>query len=187
MSRVRRRRVAGLLAAVLIALAAPCMAQGVPEPASYRMDAYREAVPATLSGARVVSTAEAEAMWRDGAAFVDVLPAPPRPENLPEGTIWRTPGHPTIPGATWLPNTGFGALPSEMSEYFRAGLAETRDAMPGRPLVLFCKRNCWMSWNAAKRAIADGETDVVWFPDGADGWLEAGLPVEDAMPRPGFR
>ena len=47
---------------------------------------YRTPTPATLRGARVVTTDEAEAIWKNGnAVFVDVLPRPPRPPNLPAG------------------------------------------------------------------------------------------------------
>ena len=45
------------------------------EPESYRTENYRAPTPATLRGARVVSTTEAQAIWREGsAAFIDVLP-----------------------------------------------------------------------------------------------------------------
>jgi hypothetical protein len=45
------------------------------EPESYRTENYREPTPATLRGARVVSTVEAQAVWKGGsAAFIDVLP-----------------------------------------------------------------------------------------------------------------
>jgi len=40
-----------------------------------------------------------------------------------------------------------------------------------------------MSWNAAKRAIALGYT-VAWYPDGTDGWQDAGLPLSVAVPVP---
>jgi rhodanese-related sulfurtransferase len=42
-----------------------------------------------------------------------------------------------------------------------------------------------MSWNAAKRALAYGYRNVAWFPDGSDGWQEAGLPLAEAQPAPG--
>ncbi len=42
-----------------------------------------------------------------------------------------------------------------------------------------------MSWNAAKRALALGYRNVAWFPDGSDGWQDAGLPLADAQPAPG--
>jgi PQQ-dependent catabolism-associated CXXCW motif protein len=51
-------------------------------------------------------------------------------------------------------------------------------------VVIYCLANCWMSWNAAKRASALGYSNVVWFPEGTDGWLAAGLPLQDAEPEP---
>src|SRR5258708_7708028 len=49
-----------------------------PEPSGYRTHDYRAPTPAGLSGARVVTTPQAEALWRDKAAiFVDVMPRPP--------------------------------------------------------------------------------------------------------------
>jgi PQQ-dependent catabolism-associated CXXCW motif protein len=41
---------------------------------------------------------------------------------------------------------------------------------------------CWMSWNAAKRAVALGYARVHWYPDGTDGWAAAGLPLAEARP-----
>ena len=104
----------GLLALTpLIAAAGP-----VSEPDDYRADDYRTPTPATLKGARVVTTAEAEDIWKRGSAiFIDVLPQPPRPTNLPAGTIWRDKPRLNIPGSTWLPNTGYGALAPPMEQY----------------------------------------------------------------------
>jgi hypothetical protein len=60
------------------------------EPESYRTENYREPTPATLRGARVVSTVEAQAIWKGGsAAFIDVLPRFSPAPNLPVGTLWR--------------------------------------------------------------------------------------------------
>ncbi len=36
-----------------------------------------------------------------------------------------------------------------------------------------------MSWNAAKRALEYGFSNVSWYPGGSDGWAKAGLPLED--------
>jgi rhodanese-related sulfurtransferase len=41
-----------------------------------------------------------------------------------------------------------------------------------------------MSWNAAKRALTLGYSDVIWYPDGTDGWTEADLPLAPATPMP---
>lgn len=173
-----------LLALLLVAPLAPGRAEAPPaEPPGYRMDAYRALTPATLAGARVLTTAEAEALWRGkAAAFIDVLPRPPRPVGLPAGTLWRDPPHASIPGALWLVNVGFGALNAETEAYFRDGLKAASKGEGAAPLVFFCQRACWMSWNAAKRARASGYRDVLWYPDGTDGWAEAGLPLAPLEP-----
>src|SRR5205807_1945804 len=74
-----RKLAATILAALVIATQAG--AQGsVPEPEGYRTDDYRAPVPATLTGVRVLATAETEAIWRAGTGvFIDVLPRPPKP------------------------------------------------------------------------------------------------------------
>ena len=62
----------------------------IAEPDGYRMDDYRAPTPATLKGARVLTTREAADLWRaGGAVFIDVMPQPPRPAGLPPDNIWR--------------------------------------------------------------------------------------------------
>lgn len=177
----------GLIVAVAVIMcAAIARAQdpAPPEPDGYRTENYRAPVPRTLRGAHVATTKEVEALWkRGGGAFVDVLPRPPKPK-LPPDTLWRDEPRPDIPGSLWLPDTGYGALAPSMEAYFRDGLARATGGDRGKPLVIYCLRNCWMSWNAARRAVAIGYTDVVWYPDGTDGWAEAGLPLADATPEP---
>ena len=155
-----------------------------PEPSGYRMDDYRAPTPATLAGARVVTTAEAQLLWKDGAVFVDVLPHAPRPANLPAGTIWREKLRMDIPGSVWLPDTGYGALAAATEDYLRNGLNRVSKGDRSRPLVFYCLKNCWMSWNAAKRALSLGYTNIAWYPDGTDGWAASGLPLQDAQPAP---
>lgn len=174
-----------LIALSAFLLASPALSQQPPEPTGYRLDEYRAPTPATLAGAKTLTTKEAEALWRDKTAvFVDVMPLPPRPANLPPGTLWRTPPRDSIPGSLWLPNVGYGEIAPEMDAYFRRGLAEATRNEPSHPLVIFCMRACWMSWNAAKRAMGYGYTSIYWFADGTDGWREAGLPLERLQPIP---
>ena len=152
-----------------------------PEPPDYRMSDIRSAVPATLRGAKVLSADEAADLWngKSGAIFVDVYPQAPKPANLPPGTFWRDPAHRSIEGAHWLPNVGYGALSPAIEEYFRTRLEALTGGKKNAPLVLFCLKNCWMSWNAAKRAIEAHYTNVMWFRDGTDGWQELGYPLVD--------
>lgn len=155
-----------------------------PEPSGYRMDDYRAPTPATLAGARVVTTAEAEQLWKAGAAFVDVLPHAPRPASLPPGTIWREKARMDIPGSIWLPDTGYGALAAATESYLRQGLERMTGGDHAKWLVIYCRKDCWMSWNAAKRTLTMGYANVAWYPQGTEGWEAAGLPLQEAKPAP---
>jgi len=171
-----------LLVIVVIA-AAEAAAEEVLEPDTYRLDNYRSPTPATLRGARVIETEEAATIWRNhSASFVDVLPRPPRPRDLPAGTLWHDKPRANIPGSLWLPDTGYGELAPSMAGYFTNGLEKATGGDHARMLVFYCLADCWMSWNAAKRALALGYSDVAWYPEGTDGWLAAGLPTQDATP-----
>jgi PQQ-dependent catabolism-associated CXXCW motif protein len=173
------------LALAVIALALQARAAEISEPEGYRLEDYRAPTPATLRGARVIGTDEAEHIWRGRlASFVDVLPRPPRPRNLPEGTLWRDKPRPNIPGSIWLPDTGYGELAPGMADYFAGGLAKATHGDRARQVVVYCLTDCWMSWNAAKRALALGYSDVAWYPEGTDGWSAFGLPLDDATPEP---
>ncbi len=157
----------------------------VGEPAGYRDDHYRSPVPKTLKGARVVDAAAAAELAKAGAVMIDVYPQAPKPAGLPPGTIWRRPKHMSIDGATWLPNVGYGKLAQEPETYFRYSLERLSGGAKDKPLVFYCLRDCWMSWNAAKRALEWGYADVIWFPDGTDGWQENGGTLVEATPAPG--
>ncbi|WP_103225455.1 PQQ-dependent catabolism-associated CXXCW motif protein [Roseibium marinum] len=160
-------------------------AQGVPEPDDYREEPYRGPVPETLSGGTVVSSEEAHALWQTGdAAFIDVLPRAPKPENLPAGTIWRDKPRLSIPGSLWLPNVGYGRIAEITSEYFRSGLEKATGGDTARPVLFFCLDECWMSWNAARRALEYGYETVYWYPEGTDGWTFEDFPVEELQPEP---
>ena len=106
------------------------------------------------------------------------------PAELPAGTLWRDRPHASIPGAIWLPNTGFESLAPETLAYLLDGLEAATGGDPEAPVVVFCKAECWMSWNAAKRALEHGYTRVFWYPAGVDGWTAQGWPLEPVEPRP---
>lgn len=186
---LRSRLRFSLFAAVALAAGAttaaePAAEADVPEPAGYRMDDYRKPVPKTMSGAKGVLSAEAgkKLMEEAKAVFIDVYPRAPKPPNLPASTVWREPPHRSIKGAVWLPNVGYGRIADQTQGYFASELERLTNADPSRSLVFFCLRDCWMSWNAAKRALAMGYTSVYWLPDGSDGWEEAGYELTNIEP-----
>ncbi|MDH3741048.1 MAG: PQQ-dependent catabolism-associated CXXCW motif protein [Hyphomicrobiales bacterium] len=155
----------------------------IDEPSGYRMKAFRADVPNTLTGATVVGTKHAEKLWRQGSTvFLDVLPRPPKPKNLPEGTIWRDKKRKNIPGSFWLPNVGYGRLHPTMENYFKRHLERLTKNDLAKPILFYCLDRCWMSWNAAKRALEYGYSDVYWYPQGTDGWSLELLPLEEKLP-----
>ncbi len=165
-----------LLMALVLAAAAP------PEPDGFRLDEYRAPVPATLAGAETVHLEAMRAIVeRDDALLIDVLPAPRRPDTMRPGMPWLPRPHASLPGARWWPDTGRGALSPALENQFHARLAEAAGPDRQRLLVFFCLSECWMSWNAAKRAVG-WHYRVAWFPDGVDVWVAAGLPTEIVTP-----
>lgn len=159
--------------AILLAATLPLLAEAVPEPTDYRGPPYKAPVPATLAGAEVIGAERAVELHRQGVPFVDSLPRSRRPEGLPEGTIWREPVHDTIPGAVWLWDTGYQRLSEAERARLEDGLERVTGGDKAAPFVIFCRADCWMSWNAGKRAVAMGYRRVIWFPGGTDHWQQA--------------
>ena len=54
----------------------------------------------------------------------------------------------------------------------------------GAPLLFYCVTDCWMSWNAAKRALSWGYTRIYWYRDGIEVWQQFDLPTELVDPIP---
>jgi hypothetical protein len=77
-----RRKIAGIALAMLASAVPVSAQQNAPEPDQYRNENYRAPVPATLAGGRVLTTAEAESIWRaNSGIFIDVLPRAPKPQT----------------------------------------------------------------------------------------------------------
>jgi PQQ-dependent catabolism-associated CXXCW motif protein len=156
------------------------------EPEGYRMDDYRAPTPETVSGGVVLDTDAAHQLWESGTAvWIDVLPAPRRPENLLPSALWMPLPHRNIPGSLWLPDIGRGALSPELESYFHENLEAATKRRRDVPVVFYCLADCWMSWNAAKRAASWHYARVYWYRDGTDGWAAAKLPMAEVEPVPG--
>lgn len=185
---LRRGRLAGWITLVLgLVISIPASAgdtHTVPaEPADYRNENYRTPTPATLRGGKVVSNDKAMQLWQSsGALFIDVMPHPRKPDKLPPNTLWHPPGRKNIPGSVWLPNTGYGVLNPAAAAYLRDNLRRLTKADKNAPILFYCLKDCWMSWNAARRAIELGYSNVYWYPEGTDGWSEIGGELRTAKP-----
>ena len=71
----------------------------------------------------------------------------------------------------------------EAEALFRQRLQAVTAGNPDGLVVFYCRPDCWMSWNAARRAAAMGFR-AGWYPDGVQGWEGAGLPTAEAAPEP---
>jgi len=151
----------------------------------YRIDQFIASVPATAPGATTVNTGKVEALREQGhVTLIDVMPAPPKPAGLGPTDLWLPPPRLNIPGSVWLPNIGYGRLSDELTAYLQRHLERLTGGDHGHRLIVYCRADCWMSWNAAKRLAAAGYTAVYWYPDGVTGWEAAGLPLAVSRPVP---
>jgi PQQ-dependent catabolism-associated CXXCW motif protein len=156
---------------------------GAPEPEGYRLDDYHAPVPDHVPGGTVLDlTGLRRLIATEHPLLIDVLPAPRRPEGMKPTMPWLPPPHLDIPGSIWLPDVGRGALAPDFEAWFRTTLTRLTGGSFSRPLVFYCQAECWMSWNAAKRAAHYGYRRVYWYPDGVDGWKAAHLPLTAATP-----
>lgn len=159
-----------------VALSAANNKTAAAEPSGYWTGPVNSAVPETLSGGTVIHKARQlrTLLRQGGVVLVDVSNSPRRPERLAPGAPWMPLPHRAIPGSLWIPGVGPGEIPVSVDDFFRQRLAEATGNHLARPIVIYCHRNCWLSWNAAKRAISYGYRNVYWFRDGIEGWKAAG-------------
>jgi PQQ-dependent catabolism-associated CXXCW motif protein len=127
--------------------------------------------PRTIAGARAITTTELVALLKAPTPpiLIDVLDADQRHTTLPTAWWWRAAGN--------YANDKEDAL----NDLLRALLAS---AVPDKatPLVFFCQSSrCWLSHNAALRALAAGYTTVMWYRGGIDAWRAANLPFVKAV------
>jgi len=147
----------------------------------YRLDRYRSPTPATVEGAQTIDTATLQQLLasKQPPVLIDVFRRP-----WLHGQFAADEAHHNIPGSLWLANVGEGTAEAPWLDYFSHYLKQASGGDHARALVFYCKSDCWLSWNASKRAAALGYTQLYWYRDGIDAWQQAGLPVQTATPEP---
>jgi PQQ-dependent catabolism-associated CXXCW motif protein len=166
-------------------LATPAVGAAAPEPSGYWTGPVNSAVPETITGGKVIHDAHRlrALLKHPGTVIVDVSNAPRRPENLATGAPWLPLPHRAIPGTLWIPGVGAGEIPPAVDEFFRKELAAATGGDLTRRVVIYCHQTCWLSWNAAKRAIGYGYRNIYWFRDGIEGWQAAHFPTAVIEPQ----
>ena len=174
-----------LATSATLASAAECNPKpdGVDADAGYRIGHYSAPVPDCVPGAATIAHEGAKALAASGGAILlDVSPIDGSDPDPFDGT-WAVPDpHETIPGATWLPETGRGKPEPWLERYFRTNIDQLIADKPGLPIIVFCNADCWGSWNAAKRLAAWGYRNVVWYPRGIGDWRDNALPLQFVEP-----
>ena len=147
----------------------------------YRIIRYRSPTPQGTDGAKTISTQTLQQMLHSDQ--------PPKllnvqPVRWQHGLFLQQEPFLQIPGSRWTPNVGMGELDEGWEKYFRYHLEVVTNHQQNAALVLYCRADCWMSWNAIKRAASWGYTNLYWYRDGVDGWRDAGLKMHAGTPEP---
>jgi PQQ-dependent catabolism-associated CXXCW motif protein len=155
-----------------------------PEPEGFWSGPIDSAVPATIRGGKVIHADDVEMLLKkQNAVIVDVSSTPKRPEGMALDAPWLPLPHESIPGTVWIPEVGMAELSDRLDEFFQAQLVDITGNDLDRVLIVYCHERCWLSWNAAKRAIGYGYRNVHWFPEGVEGWRASGRPTAVVKPR----
>lgn len=147
----------------------------------YRSTLYRSPTPTFHDQAHILEPSELVALQQQqpDALLIDVYRNP-----LLRGHFTLQEEHKNIPNSLWLANCGDGALDEQWTAYCEDHLAQATAGNFAHPIVFYCRSDCWLGWNAIKRAHALGYNNLYWLRDGIDGWEQAGLPLELAQPAP---
>jgi rhodanese-related sulfurtransferase len=121
--------------------------------------------PASIPGGRLVTTPEVAQLLgnpQSQALVFDVLGGP---QMLPNAI-------PVVPAAQG------GTFQDQTQQEFGNYLQQVTQGRKDRPMIFYCQSvQCWMSYNAALRALNLGYTSVLWYRGGIEAWQQAGLPL----------
>jgi PQQ-dependent catabolism-associated CXXCW motif protein len=125
--------------------------------------------PTSIPGGQVVTTQALVALVQGNQTpyfLFDVLGGP---EKLPNA----------VPAA-WVAQPG--SFNDQTQQQFAQMLQQGTQGRKDIALVFYCLSNqCWMSYNAALRAINAGYTKVLWYRGGIEAWKMAGLPTQPSQ------
>jgi PQQ-dependent catabolism-associated CXXCW motif protein len=142
---------------------------GIAPTTQLRTENLRAPTPRQITGGRAVRTVELQ----------KILTAKERPYLIDVAAG----AHRTLAGAFWLDGAGAGNLNAEQQKRFLKAIASFAAGRKNRALVFLCEdAQCWLAHNAARRAIAAGYTNVMWYRGGVAAWRAAGLAMAQADP-----
>lgn len=166
----------------------PCRADETQEfdpSTGYRIARYRTPTFETVPGGTRITIDELDRLVaQERAVMIDVMPSDGAGLDHKSGTWHIRSALDHIPQSIWLPDVGRGTLDARLDTYFRSNLESLTEGDKARAVIIYCQSDCWMGWNAVKRAASYGYTSIYWYPDGIDGWRDWDRAFTPAVPVP---
>lgn len=142
------------------------MDMGVAPMAQLKSGGLHGPTPNAIPGGRLVTTMELAQLLRDPDSQALVFDVLGGPQHLPNAV-------PAVPASQP------GNFQDQTQREFGQFLQQTTQGRKDRPMVFYCQSTqCWMSYNAALRAINLGYTKVLWYRGGIEAWQQAGGPLQ---------
>ena len=139
---------------------------GAPPTKQLHTGAMHGPTPASIPGGQVVTTKGLIGLVQGQQAPYILFDVLGQPEVLPNA----------VPAA-WLSQPG--TFNDSVQPQAAQMLGQRTQGRKDVALVFYClSRECWMSYNAALRAINAGYTNVLWYRGGIEAWKMAGLPTQ---------
>jgi len=124
--------------------------------------------PNQIPGGQLVTTQGLLGLFRQSETPYLVFDVLGGPDRLPKAI-------PAVRAAS--PGTFKDQVQQQFGQFLKGQTRGNRET----PLVFYCLSvECWMSYNAALRAINLGYKNVLWYRGGIEAWRQAGLPTEQA-------
>lgn len=119
--------------------------------------------PTSIPGGRVITTQQLSTMAQQNSGNVlifDVLGGPAKLPNAIPAVLAAQPG----------------SFNDNIQQQFSQYLKQASNNDVNKALVFYCQSvQCWMSYNAALRAINLGYRNVFWYRGGIEAWQRSGL------------
>ena len=136
---------------------------GVPPPQGLHAGPPHGPTPNRIPGGQVITTKGLSALLQNRQVPTVVLDILGGPRKLPNAIL-------AVPASQ--PGSFQDAAQQQFAQFLNGVTRGNRETA----IVLYCQNvQCWMSYNAAARAIALGYRNVLWYRGGIEAWTAAGL------------
>ena len=144
---------------------------GVPPQRELHGGAMHGPTPTEIPGGQTITTKGLVELMQNQQLRPVVFDVLGGPQTLPQA-------RPAVPASQ--PGSFDDPVQREFGNYMQQMTGGNRET----PVVFYCLNpQCWMSYNAALRAIKLGYSNVLWYRGGIEAWQQAGLPVQPQQQR----